>query len=399
MAMKRPVDGRGYDVVIVGGGVIGSAIAYFLEAEPAFDGTVLVVEKDPTYEGSSTARSAGSIRQQYSTEENILISRFGAQFLKAIDVHLSVDGETPELGFVEAGYLFLAGGAELEALRRNHALQRRCGADVALLWPADLEERFPWLTVDDVAAGCLGLSDEGWFDPEALLHGFRRKARALGARYVEDEAVGLVRAAGGVRRVTLRSGAEVACGTLVNAAGPRAAALAAMAGLQLPVRPRKRLVFFMRCMSDLAGCPLVIDASGLFFRPEGDGFICGIGPPPEEDPDCLDFEVDYGVFEERIWPLLAARVAAFEAVKMVHAWAGHYAYNTFDQNAILGPHPDVENFLFANGFSGHGLQQSPAVGRAIAELITFGEFRSLDLTRLSYDRLVSGKPLLERNII
>ncbi len=388
-----------YAVAIVGGGIIGSAIAYFLMAEPAFGGTVLVVEKDSSYAESSTALSAGSVRQQFSVEENIRISLFCSEFLNAIHEYLEVDGEAPDVGFIEAGYLFLASPAGLDLLRQNHDLQRRCGADVLLLTPDELKARFPWLKVDDLAAGSLGTKNEGWLDPYALLQGFRRKAQALGAIYVEDEVIDVIRAGNRVSAVKLRRGGEIGCATVVNAAGPRAAQIAAMAGLALPVRPRKRQVFVIHCASDIPGCPLVIDPTGLFFRPEGDGFICGISPPPEEDPDCLDLEVDYGMFEARVWPLLAARVPAFEALKMTRAWAGHYAYNTVDQNAILGPHPEVGNFLFANGFSGHGLQQAPAVGRAIGELITFGAYRTLNLARLSYDRLAAGKPLRERNIV
>lgn len=395
--MADPADR--YDVVVVGGGVIGSAIACFLAAEPAFDGSVAVVEKDPTYAESSTARSVGGIRKQFSIPENINISNYGEQFLKAIGEHLTVAGESPDIGLVEAGYLFLASPAGLPVLRGNHDVQRRCGADVVLLSADELKARFPWLAVDGLAAGSLGLGGEGWFDPYGLLMAFRRKARSLGAVYLKDEVVAVDRSADRVVGVRLKSRGRIGCGTVVDAAGPRAAEVAAMAGLELPVRPRKRLVFVFRCPTALADCPLVIDPSGLYFRPEGDGFICGISPSPDDDPDCLDLEIDYGLFETRIWPLLAARVPAFEEIRQTGAWAGHYAFNTFDQNAILGPHPEVANFLFANGFSGHGLQQSPAVGRAISELVAFGGYRSLDLSRLSYERLIAGRPLRELNVV
>ena len=387
------------DVAIVGGGGIGSAIAYFLAAEPAFDGSVLVVEKDPSYAGCSTALSVGSIRQQFSTPENIYISKFGMEFLKASHERLEVDGDSPDVGLVEAGYLFLAGPEGVEVLRRKLAVQEACDAPIVFLSPAELRQRFPWMAVDDLAGGCLGLKDEGWFDPYALLQAFRRKARSLGVTYVADEVIGVSRSGSEITGITLRDGGDVACATVVDAAGPRAAEVAAMAGLELPVRPRKRLVFAFRCASEISTCPLVIDPTGLYFRSEGDGFITGISPPPEDDPDCLDFDVDYGLFEERIWPILAARVPAFEAIRQTRAWAGHYAFNTFDQNAILGPHPEVPRFLFANGFSGHGIQQAPAVGRAISEMICFGAFRSLDLARFSYARLASGDAVRELNVV
>ena len=393
------VSQRSWDVIIVGGGVIGSAIAHFLAVEPAFPGSILVVERDPGYARSSTALSAGSIRRQFSTPENINISKFGFEFLKAIDEHLAGGGEVPDVGLVEAGYLFLATERGIGILRENHAVQRGCGAEVALLSADALRERFPWLKVDDLAGGSLGLAGEGWFDAFALLQAFRRSAAALGAVYVEDEAVGLARAGDRITGVTLRERGNVACGTCVNAAGPSAAALAAMAGIELPVRPRKRVVFYFQCPDPIAGAPLVVDPSGLYFRPEGEGFICGMPPPPEDDPDSTDFDVDYAMFEDRIWPRLADRVPAFETLRLRRAWAGHYAYNTFDQNAVLGPHPEIGNFLFANGFSGHGLQQSPAVGRAIAERITFGAYRTLDLGRLSYARIPAQQPLREVAVV
>jgi FAD-dependent oxidoreductase domain-containing protein 1 len=392
---------QAYDVIIVGGGVIGSAVAYFLAASDGFDGSVLVVERDASYRDCSTARSVGGIRQQFSTPENIRMSLFGAEFIRRADEHLSVEGEMAAVAFVEAGYLTLASAAGRGALEANHAVQLAHGADIGLLSPRELAQRFPWLRTDDLAAAALGLRNEGWLDPYGLLQGFRRKARSLGARYVEDEVCDVVRSGGRIGAVRLARGGEIACAWLVNAAGPRADRIAALAGLDLPVRPRKRFVFVFDCRETLAGCPLVIDPTGLYFRPEGPSYICGISPPTAEDVDCaeLDLVVEYGWFEERLWPLLAHRVPAFEALKMTNAWAGHYAYNTFDQNAILGPHPEAENLIFANGFSGHGLQQSPAAGRAVSELIAYGTYRTLDLSRFGYQRILEGRPVRELNVV
>lgn len=389
-----------YDVVIVGGAVVGSAVAYFLAAGPHFRGRVLVLEKDPTYAGAATSRSAGGMRQQFSTPENIAMSQFGIAFVKAARDHLAVAGEAPDIPFVENGYLFLATAAGLPALKANHAVQRRLGAPVALLEPAELRARFPWLNAADLAGGTLGLSDEGWTDPYGLLQAFRRKARSLGADYLQDEAVGLVRAGDRVTAVRLAGGGSIACGAVVNAAGIAAARIAAMAGIDLPVRPRKRFVYVFDCRAEgLARAPLLIDPSGVYFRPEGRSFICGMSPPESEDPDCTDFEIDYRPFEETIWPTLAHRVPAFESIRLANAWAGHYDYNRVDQNAILGPHPEVRNFFFANGFSGHGLQQAPAAGRAIAELIAHGRYVSIDLSRLGYGRLLTGAAIRETNVV
>jgi sarcosine oxidase len=388
------------DVIIAGGGVIGSAIAYFLKGWVEFPGSVVVVEKDPTYERASTPRSAGGIRQQFSTPENIAMSMFGIEFLRASGAHLEVEGERPHIPFVEQGYLFLATAAGMPILRRNHEAQRAAGAEILLLDRDGLAGRFPWLNLEGIAGGALGLKNEGWTDPYSLLQAFRRKARALGVSYLKDEVVGLERGGDRVAAADLKEGGRMTCGAFVNAAGAHAPEIAAMAGIELPVRPRKRFVYVFDCREPgLSGAPLTIDPSGVYFRPEGASFICGVSPPEEQDPDCLDLEVEYELFEEVVWPTIAHRVPAFESIKLQRAWAGLYDYNTLDQNAILGPHPRLRNFHAANGFSGHGLQQSPAVGRAIAELIAYGGFRSLDLSRFSYERVIAGRPLRELNVV
>jgi sarcosine oxidase len=390
---------RQYDVVIVGGGVVGSAIAYFLAGPLKFKGSVAVIEKDPAYEAAATPRSAGGIRQQFSTPENIQMSQFGAAFIKSIGEHLSVEGEIADVPFTEWGYLFLATESGLETLRTNHTTQTSLGAKVALLTPSELKTRFPWLNVEDLAGGCYGLANEGWTDPYGLLQAFRRKARALGVTYVADEVVNLGRVGNRVASVTLRDGGRIGCGAVVNAAGYHAHTIAAAVGIELPVRPRKRMVYVFDCRDKPERMPLTIDPTGVWCRPEGAGFIGGVSPPEEEDPDATDFEIDYRFYEEVVWPALAHRIPAFEAIKLVRAWVGHYDYNMFDQNAILGRHPELENFYLANGFSGHGLQQSPAVGRAIAELIVHGRYRSIDLSRLGYERILKGAPILELNIV
>jgi sarcosine oxidase len=300
---------------------------------------------------------------------------------------------------VEWGYLFLATAAGFETLRTNHTTQTSLGAKVALLTPSELKVRFPWLHVDDLAGGGYGLANEGWTDPYGLLQAFRRKARSLGVTYLADEVTGLERVGNRIASVTLRGGGRLACSAIVNAAGYHADKIAAMIGADLPVRPRKRIVYVFDCRDKPERAPLTIDPTGVWCRPEGATFIGGISPAESEDPDCTDFEIDYKLYEDVVWPTLAQRIPAFEALKLVRAWVGHYDYNTLDQNAILGPHPEVGNFYFANGFSGHGLQQSPAVGRAIAELIAYGEYRSLDLRRFGYERVAKNLPILELNVV
>jgi FAD-dependent oxidoreductase domain-containing protein 1 len=385
-----------FDVVIVGGAAIGSAIAYFLLHDLGFAGTVAVIERDPTYARASTSLSAASIRQQFSTPENIRMSRFGLAFFGGLKLRF---GREASVDFRAGGYLLLANAAGRAVMAANHAVQQAEGADIVLMEAAELAEKFPWLDTSGIVAGAFGRSGEGWFDAHSLLQLLRRGARERGAVYLHGEVVGIERRRNHVDAVTLADGRRIACGTLVNAAGPQAGDVAALAGVALPVEPRKRCVFVVACRADLASMPLLIDPTGVWVRPEGAGFICGVSLPDDADPRADgDFEVDYGLFETTVWPALAHRVPAMQALKLVRAWAGHYDYNTFDQNAVIGAHPQVANFIFANGFSGHGLQQSPAAGRAVAELIVHGRFVSFDLTRFGYARIAAGRPVREANV-
>lgn len=357
-----------------------------------------MVERDPSYVRASSQLSASGIRQQFTTPANIALSRFGVAFLREAGEALAVDGEAaPDLAFREHGYLTLATSAGLAALEAAYVVQRGAGADLAWLDPDALAARFPWLAVDGIAAGVLGLSGEGWFDGPGLHAALWRKARALGAEWVHGEAVGFERDGAGIATVRLADGRRIAAGMVVNAAGPHARAVAAMAGLRLPVEARKRTVFVLACREPVQPCPLVVDPSGTWFRPEGRGFIAGF--TPEKDGEDLGLEVDHDAFEEVLWPRLAARVRAFEALRVTGAWAGHYEYNTWDQNALLGALPEAPNLVFANGFSGHGMQQAPGVGRAVAECVLYGEWRSLDLDALHVRRLAEGRRVVEGHVI
>lgn len=387
-----------YDVAIIGGGAIGSSIAYALTAEAAFRGSVLMIERDPAYKRASSALSASGIRQQFSAPINIRLSQYGIEFLRRASDVLACDGERPSITVHEAGYLVLAPPQGMDSLRRNHELQTRLGARNALLSPGELRQRFPWLATDDLGSGCLGLEGEGWLDGYLLLQALRRKARANGAELLSDEVVGMSVAGNRIDALQLRGGDSVRAGIVVNAAGPHARSIAAMAGVHLPVEARKRNVFVVSCPEALPQCPLVCDASGAWFRPEGAQFICGRAPDPEDDREDFSLEPDHAFFEDAVWPALAARVPAFAALRVVGAWAGHYEYNLFDQNGIVGLHPEVRNFVLANGFSGHGLQQSPAVGRAVAELLAYGEYRTLDLADLGFERIAAARPLRESGI-
>lgn len=388
-----------FDVVVIGGAVTGSSVAFHLAADPAFGGRVLVLEPDPSYQRCASALSAASIRQQYSTAVNVAISLHGIRFLRDVAGHLSVDGEAPDIGLREGGYLFLAGPAGGAALAAGHAVQTALGADIALLAPDALAARFPWLNVEGIAAGCLGLSGEGWFDGYGLMQAFRRKARSVGVEYRAVRAEGVRIESGRVAAVRLADGSEIACGAVVNAAGAGGRAIARSAGVDIPVHMKKRMIFTFTAQESVPGCPLLIDPSGTYVRPEGRGFLCGAAPPADADPDSDDFEVDHAFFEDVVWPALAARVPAFERIRPGRAWAGHYDMNAFDQNAFIGPVDGVDRFYLANGFSGHGLQQSPAVGRGIAELIVHGRYVTLDLSALAFSRLARNAPVRELKVV
>jgi sarcosine oxidase len=378
-----------YPVIVVGGGVMGSSVAWHLKSDPTFAGRVIVVERDPTYARASSALSASSIRQQFSTPLNIQLSRYGIGFLRRAKELLDV-----ELGLKEPGYLFLASQAGEPVMRATHAIQKAEGCAVELLDPPALEKRFPGMSSAGVALASLGTKNEGWFDGPALMQAFRRKARELGAEYIADEVVGLSPDA-----VVLRSGSRLAAQAIVIAAGPWSGDVAALAGIALPVEPRRRSVFVFDVRETPAPLPLTIDPSGVWFRPEGRFFLAGTTPAQGNDPPGAPLEVQHQEWDDMVWPVLAERVPAFAAAKVVNSWAGYYEYNTFDQNGIVGRHPAIESLIFATGFSGHGIQQSPAVGRAVAELIVHGSYRTLDLLPFGYERISAGRRVRELNVV
>ncbi|XP_078345532.1 FAD-dependent oxidoreductase domain-containing protein 1-like [Oculina patagonica] len=399
-----------YDVAIVGGGIMGSSSAYFLANRMTRGmGKICVIERDPTYLKASTTLSVASIRQQFSIAENIQMSQQSFQFLEEIGQLLAVDGcDPPDIQLFRNGYMFLASKAGEETLKKNHALQRKLGCHVILLSPSELSERFPWLNTDGIALASLGTRNEGWFDPWSLLNAFKRKAVSLGVDYITGEAVDFVTDQNGqIKSIKVVSSSSpnnlqtIHCGTMVNAAGPNAGHLARKLGIHLPVEPRKRYVYVLDCPEGpgRGEMPLIVDSTGAYVRPEGGCFISGKSPAEEDDHESSDFEVDYDFFNERVWVDLAHRIPVFECLKVQSAWAGHYDYNTLDQNAIIGRHPQIRNLIFVNGFSGHGIQQSPAAGRAVSELTLDSGFQTIDLTALGYERVLRNEPMREKNIV
>lgn len=392
MADKR------YDVVIIGGGAMGSSVAFFLKHELKFPGSVAVIERDPTFTTASTMLSTQGIRLQFSTPENIHLSAFGVEFITSLKDRF---GPQADGGFKEQGYLILGSPEQRHIIESNAAIQNREGAATMVLERDGLAERFPYLNLDGVVAGSYGPKREGWFDV-ANMHGvYRSKAKEAGADLLTGEVVGIERAGDKLTGVTLASGETIAAGSIVLATGRLAGRVAKLAGVDLPVEGRKRSAFVIHCRNAPQTMPLLTDTTGVWLRPEGHYHLCGWSPPEADDPtaDPNDFEPVYSQFEEVCWPAIANRIPAFEETKLVRAYAGHYDYNTFDQNAVIGRHPEIGNLFMINGFSGHGVQQSAGAGRAVAELIAHGRFVSIDLTAFGYERIRDNKPVLEVNII
>lgn len=385
------------DVVVIGGGVIGAATACFLARDHGL--RVRVLERDLRHAQASSALSASSIRQQFSTPINIALSQASLAFLRRAERELEVDGLGPPIGLVERGYLYLASAEGAVSLQANHRVQRGCGADVTLLSANELAARFPWLSTEGIALASLGLSGEGWFDGPALLQGFVRKARSLGVAFVEAHATAFESTAGRVHAVLDDSGQRHRAAQFVIAAGAWSAPLASQLGHPLPVRARKRDVFVFASPAQLDGCPLIIDPAGFWFRPEGRFFLCG-APPRGDDADDVPLEqVDHALFDDWLWPRLARRVPAFEALRPVRAWAGYYEMNTVDHNGLVGVLSGIDNVHVACGFSGHGMQHAPAIAEALARNIVTGSWGALDLSPLSPARLARGELLIERNVI
>jgi FAD-dependent oxidoreductase domain-containing protein 1 len=426
--------GGAVNVLIVGGGPVGSSTAYHLaQNQRGGDGTgILILEQDPTYKSASAMASVGGVRQQFSLKENVEMSLYGQRFIEEASDRLATRTTTaskPDLQFVPGGYLFLAQTAlGVARLKENNATQIAAGCepqDMQLHQPSQLESLFPWLNVEDILLGSHGSRKEGWFDPWAYLWALREKNKSLGVQYLKAKPVKAKRNASGViESVQLfnfdtNETESLTVDMVVNAAGAYSGVLVDLLagttgpGVQaLPVKPRKRSVFFFQCdmkqeipVPSLA--PLTVDPTGVYFRSEGKPgsgtFVCGVSPLPDQDPDCwnplTDLQVDHHLWDEIIWPSLFHRVPAFGAVKVISGWAGLYDYNTLDQNAIIDFHSDIPNLLLVTGFSGHGLQHSPAAGRGAAELLECGLFKSIDLSIFSFRRCIDQQPVFEQGIV
>ncbi len=398
---------KSYDVVIVGGAMYGSSVAWWTASNPDFDGSILVVERDPTYEFTSTSHTNSCMRQQFSNEVNVKISQFAADFVKNFRDFFGGDERVPNIPIQSYGYMYLANNEEFSnTLKELQKIQQSLGSGTKHMSAEEIKRDYPFYNMDDIISGNHNLIDEGYFDGNTVFDWWKRSAREHGAEYCTNEVVsmGLNGAGTKVETVTLKSGEVISCGKVINCSGPRAVLTSRMAGVEVPVEPRKRYTFIFDAEQPLdRDLPLTIDPTGVHMRTDGQYYLAGcpmsIGGAPDDPVDYDDFEQDHSLWEQHVWPIIATRIPQFEAIKLTNSWAGHYAFNTFDQNAIIGPHTKVENFIFVNGFSGHGFQQSPAMGRGVGELITYGEYRTIDLSPFGYDRIERGEKFVEKAVI
>ena len=392
-----------YDVIIVGGAVYGSAIAWFLSSNSNFDGKILVVEKDTSYEFSSTARTNSCIRQQFSTKINIQMSQFGADYINNFRTHMNFNPDVQNLSINNFGYMYLANTKKFaKVLLDNQKIQASENAGTKYMSPTEILHDYPFYNVKDIVAGNHNLKNEGYFDGNTIFNWWKKSAKINKVEYINNEvySMNLNVPKSKVNSIVLKSGEIIFCNKVINAAGPYASKVSLMAGIKIPVEPRKRYSFVFKAEKPLnRDLPLTIDPSGVTMRTNGQYYLAGC--PPDCDPavDNHDFKIDYSIWDDKVWPILAHRIPQFESIRLMNSWVGHYAYNVLDQNAIVGYHSKVKNFIFANGFSGHGFQHAPAIGRGLSELVIYNEFRSLDLSPFRFSRIETNEPFIETAII
>lgn len=391
-----------YDVVIIGGATMGACTAWFLASNPDFKGKVLVIEKDMSFEKSQSAASNNCMRQQFANPINVRIGQFAADFVKNFRENLGGDLDVPELTIRNFGYLYLSDNSALTGvLQRDQAVQVEAGAGTRMVGREEIAEAYPFYKLDDIESGSLNIENEGYYNAPLMVESLIKNAIKRGVEFIENEVQSIERDDDTITGVTLASGEKIAAGAVVNASGTRASQVAALAGLELEIQPKRRYTFIFRAEEPLSQpLPLTIDPTGVHFRSYGDDYLVGC-PPMGEDAtvDSDDFGAEEGIWEQKIHPIISNRIPQFKKVEIVDHWMGHYDFNPFDCNVVIGPHTTVRNFHFTNGSSGHGSQQGPAVGRGVAEQIIYGEFRSMDLSAFSYNRFATGERVIERAVI
>jgi FAD-dependent oxidoreductase domain-containing protein 1 len=385
-----------YDVIIIGGGIMGASTAYnLINSDNKLK--IGVIEMDPTYAQASSTLSMANIRIQFSLKENIQISQYAFEVLERFEEEMSVNDEKPNISYRREGNLFMIDNLSRKIAEEAFELQKSLGCKIEWWFPNQIKERYPLYDPADCVGGTFG-PDDGHLDAYSVLMAYRAKARVLGAEFLKDEVVEITIAGNEVTGVQLISGKALSAKIVINCAGAWASKVAKTAKVDLPVAPVKRQIFTLNTAVKPEGpLPLTILPSGLYFRTETGNLIL-LGKSMDEDPIGFDFTWDNKRFMDILWPELAEFVPFFDTLKLVRGWAGLYAVNTLDENAILGEWPETKGLYLANGFSGHGLQQAPAVGRYLSELI-IGNTLSLDLSIFRPERILENKPLAEKGIV
>lgn len=381
------------EVVIVGGGVVGCSAAWHLRQD-GFTGRILVIERDPTYQRASSFLAMGGIRQQFCTPVTVRMVQFSVELWKTFDQTLGTPKRRPRAWFRQRGYLFLANGATSTALTHRYHEQKQAGATVRMVSVDELQAMLPKVTLDDILFGVLG-DDDGYANPREVLAGFRSGAELAGAEFITAEVTAIEHKHGAITGVGLADGTTIASPIVVNAAGAWAGRIASLAGLSVPIEPLRQMLF--RCTLPHTWpyrFPMLIDPGGVHWRhddatePGGaDRIILAFTNWGEKTGE--NFSPDADRWKKDFYPAMINRVPELCDVTAVEGWAGLYEM-TPDHNPVLGPHPDLSGFIFANGFSGHGLMMSPATGKIVSEFVRLGRSEMFDVAIFAPDRFARG---------
>ena len=381
------------DVVIVGGGIVGSSIAYHLTAAGCRN--VLVIERETSQGKGSTGKSMGGVRAQFATPVNIQMSLYSIPFYAAFEETLGYP-----CGYRAQGYLFMATReSHMNYLRANLERQVALGLKTARLVSADeIRSLYPQLRGDDIVGGSF-CSTDGFVDPYSAMNGFMSWAADHGARIWKNTAVTEIKVERTRVTAVETTRGTVQTNTVVNAAGAWAAEIASMAGVELPVVPLRRMLVPTEPFDQFPHtAPMIIDmTNGFHFRPESLGFLLAWNDPEETPGFKTDFEPS---FIEKVLTRAADRVPVFEnvAVNPKRAWAGLYEV-TPDHHCILGAVDEVRGFFLANGFSGHGVMHAPSTGKILSDLILTGSTRVVNPELLSVNRFATGRLLEETAVL
>ncbi len=385
------------DVMIIGGGVVGSSVAYHLRRD-GFTGRIIVAERDSTYARASSFLAMGGVRQQFGSAANIAMAQYSIRFYREFDERMSVGGYIARAWLRQRGYLFLVNHESAERFERRLESQRALGAKVERLSVSAIRDRVPDLELGDIAFGLIGPED-GYANPRQVLAGFRAGAAHEGAEYVDAEAIAIELDAGGVSGVTLHGPdgtTRFATRTVVNAAGAYASHVGTMAGVELPVRPQRQHLFRLELPRTWPyRFPMVIDPGGVHWRHDDATEVGGpdrivVAKTNGDEPEGENLAADPDRFERDVRADLVRRMPALADATMVEGWAGLYEM-TPDHNAIIGEHPERKGFYLANGFSGHGLMMAPATGKAVADLIRTGKSETVDVSKFDVTRFSRGE--------